>query len=267
MTGTPRAKFSPRPTAPLHPRPPQGMCPYHRPHCLALGGRVTSPSSACPVLGEEEAALGRLPLLWVCPPFCPSTCYPLLCLRGPTCLCVCVSSGPMCPCVSPWPWVGPSKVAIPLSPSCCPPVLFISSCCCDHSHAPHSVRGQGTLPGPCAVSHTALQAPTRHPHTVFAVNKRFEDCRTQCCVFDYGMDMSPTQRPFVPFTNAPKLNPASGREAGPIPKGDGEGRKAMLWAVVPAQAGGQLREGQVDGDGRSLGMGSRKGQSLVMLRS
>lgn len=79
--------------------------------------------------------------------------------------------------------------------------------------------------------------------------------------------MSPAQRPFVPFTNAPKLNPASGREVGPIPKVDGEGRKAVLWAVVLAQAGGQLREGQVGGDGRSLGMGSRKGQSLVMLRS
>lgn len=73
------------------------MGPYHRPHCLALGGRVTSPSSARPVFGEKEAALGRLPLLWVCLPFCPSTCYPLLCFRGPLSvwphmsLCLCVS--------------------------------------------------------------------------------------------------------------------------------------------------------------------------------
>lgn len=155
--------------------------------------------------GRRKLHWAISPFLWLCLPLCPSSVTPF-------CDCVAPSPcGPMCLCVS-WPHVslcvsmalgGSLQGGYPAFPSCCPPVLFISFCCCDHSHAPHSVRGQGTLPGPCAVSHTAVQAPTCHPHEVFAVNKRFEDYRTLCCASGYGMDMNLRQGPFVPFTNAP----------------------------------------------------------------
>lgn len=172
-------------------------------------------------------------------------------------------------CVSPGPWADHSEVAISsplLLPRPCPTVLFISLCHCGHSHTPHSVPGQGTLPGPSAVSHTALQVPTCHPHVVhtveiFAVNKRFEDCRTRHCVSGWGMDMSPGPDPFVPPTSAPHAWAQLHVGQVLFPRLLVVGGRLCFGLWCQRRAGGQLRGAKAVEAGCTLGAGSGWGRS------
>lgn len=179
MTETQRAKFNPRAAAPprgawAHP-PPAGPCPGA--HCLAPWGRATSwsvlPGLSCLASPGPECYGGGDPA-GLSP---DETCLPIPVSLGvsdfvpppPPLILLCVlmalsPHGPMCPCVSPvcvspWPWVGLSEVAITLPPPAAPglphSVISASVAGDGHSHTLHGV--------PWADRGRPCQEPAAHP--------------------------------------------------------------------------------------------------------
>lgn len=194
MTRTPRAKFSPRPPAPLRASGPSAQAPGPGPTAWLCGGAAPAQSqlsthplaAAAPGCGEEEArctnsrACPPTPFLWVCLPLCPQPTLTLFCVLPAPRVPMSASPGPTCPRVSLGPgWAflsGPPHSPL-LLPRSCPTVLFMPPWPVTGTVSPLTVFPSGGRPAwsPLPVSHAATPAPAPHPHMVHTQLRDF------CC--------------------------------------------------------------------------------------